>query len=241
MTSNLCIDIGNTRVKMAVIQDNHFRDYTVYDRNQIREARDWIANQVFQNAIYATVLKEDPSWLEELRAKVPVTRLSSASKIPLNMYYKSPETLGADRIAAMVAAKSQFPEVPLLVINAGTCITYDLVNAAGDFVGGNIAPGLEMRWRAMHEFTASLPLIRPHDPGLSFLGYNTVTAMENGGVQGVVLEIEGYFYRLRKNYSELKCVITGGNAPFLVNHLKIGIFAEPYLVLKGLNIILNYQ
>ena len=78
MTANLCIDIGNTRVKMAVIQDNHFRDYAVYDRNQIREAREWIANQVFQNTIYATVLKEDPSWLEELRSKVPVTRLNSA-------------------------------------------------------------------------------------------------------------------------------------------------------------------
>ena len=130
-------------------------------------------------------------------------------------------------------------ESAILIVNTGTCVTYDVLSADGEFLGGNIAPGLEMRWKAMHAFTSSLPLVNPQHAVESFLGHSTVTALENGGFQGLLMEIEGYFYRLRDNYPGLKCVLTGGSAHKFVNQLKIDIFADPYLVLKGLNHILE--
>ncbi|MBK6546881.1 MAG: type III pantothenate kinase [Saprospiraceae bacterium] len=241
MGRNLCIDIGNSRIKMALFEEGKVQNFSVFNDHSDNDISKWISANNFEKAIYSSVIKSSPPWLNLLSANVELLQLNAAVKTPLKIHYKTPETLGSDRVAAMVGAMSFSENMPLFVVNAGTCITYDLVNQHAEFVGGNIAPGLDMRCKAMHTFTERLPEIKFHDPGSSFLGYDTISAMQNGALQGVVLEIEGYYNKLKKNYLELKCIITGGNAAFLVNHLKIGIFAEPYLVLKGLNTILNYQ
>ncbi len=241
MADNLCLDIGNSRVKMALIHEGKVKQYAVYWNREESNILKWLDDAEFGKAIYSSVLAQEPDWLTAFKTKRNLIKLSSNTKLPLKIHYKTPETLGTDRIAAMAGAQSLYGKTALLVVNAGTCITYDLINNQAEFVGGNIAPGLEMRCKAMHDYTAALPLIKVHDPGNSFIGYDTITAMENGALQGIVLEIEGYFNRLRKNYHDLNVVLSGGNAAFLVNHLKISIFAEPYLVLKGLNTILDYQ
>lgn len=241
MVSNICIDIGNSRIKLAIIENDSVIHFAKFEHNDSSKIIEWVEDKIFDRGIYSTVLKEIPEWLQSISQKCPLVRLSPDLKIPLQIRYKTPETLGSDRIAGMVAALSQFPNENLLIVNAGTCVTYDLVNNQHEFLGGNIAPGLDMRWRAMHEFTASLPRIKEINLESGLLGFSTLTAIQNGGLQGIVLEIEGYFGRLLVNYADIKCILTGGYAPYLVNHLKIGIFAEPYLVLKGLNTILNYQ
>jgi type III pantothenate kinase len=241
MTKNLCIDVGNTRIKLAIFENNQLIQFGSFNHFQQDEIVDWIANNPFEKGIYSSVLKTHPDWLNQILEEPGISAFNDKLKSPLIIQYKSPESLGRDRIAAMVGAIMKFPENPVLVINAGTCITYDLVNKTWQFVGGNIAPGLEMRWQAMHEYTSALPRVYEADQGTGFLGFDTKTALFNGGFQGIILEIEGYYRQLSMEYSGLKCIVTGGTAPFLVNHLKIDNFAEPYLVLKGLNTILNYQ
>ncbi len=237
----LCVDIGNSRIKLALMENGKVKRYAVHGFNEEAAIIEWLQEAEFESGIYSSVLANDPDWLLAFKEKRKLLRLNSKTKLPLKIHYKTPESLGTDRIAAMAGALALYKKGALLVVNAGTCITYDLINNHGEFIGGNIAPGLEMRCKAMHDYTSVLPLIKVHDPGNSFIGYDTVSAMENGALQGIVLETEGYFTRLRKNYPELYVVLSGGNAPFLVNHLKISIFAEPYLVLKGLNTILDYQ
>ena len=241
MSVNLCIDIGNSRVKMALFEKDAISQFVVFEGFRETDILQWIGNIVFERGIYSSVLKSIPEWLLSISNKENVIKLEAGLKIPLKINYKTPETLGSDRIAAMVGAIALYPNSNLLIVNAGTCVTYDLVNKLYEFIGGNIAPGLDMRWKAMHEFTSSLPRVKEIDPNADLLGIDTLTALQNGGLQGIIFEIEGYFNNLINNYSNLICIITGGSAPFLVNHLKIGNFAEPYLVLKGLNSILNYQ
>lgn len=241
MAANLCIDIGNSRIKLAILENDEVIHFRIFEHGMDAEIKAWLENAKFERGIYSTVLKTVSDWIITLSQKFNIIKLSKDLKIPLTIQYKSPESLGADRIAAMVGAMGIYSDNNILVVNAGTCITYDLVNENQEFVGGNIAPGLEMRWKAMHEYTDSLPLVQIIDRPSGFLGSDTLTALQNGGLQGVILEIEGYFGSLKHIYSDLKCILTGGSAPFLVNHLKIDNFAEPYLVLKGLNTILKYQ
>ncbi len=240
MKSRLCIDIGNTRVKLAIFRDGNLLHFSSFMHNETEGILKFISEHPFDSAIYASVIKENLEWLHSLASEFPVHRLSLSSKIPLKLdQYLTPESLGADRIAAMAGGRMLDLDAAILIVNTGTCVTYDVLSANGEFIGGNIAPGLEMRWKAMHAFTSSLPLVNPQHAVESFLGHSTVTALENGGFQGLLMEIEGYFYRLRDNYPGLKCVLTGGSAHKFVNQLKIDIFADPYLVLKGLNHILE--
>ncbi len=241
MALNLCIDIGNSRIKMALFENDVLIQFSVFEHNDEPKIKEWLANKSISKGIYSSVIKANPAWLYSIHQKDKLIKLDSNIKTPLKNHYKTPLSLGTDRVAAMVGAISQFPSENLLVVNAGSCVTFDLVDKNHVFIGGNIAPGLGMRWKAMHQFTANLPRVLNLDSDLGFLGNTTMSALHNGGFQGIVMEIEGYFDRLKQDNADLKCIITGGTAPFLVNQLKIDNFAEPYLVLKGLNNILNYQ
>lgn len=241
MELNLSIDIGNSRVKLALFESDEIKHFEVFDLGKESEIIKWLESISFKSGIYSNVLKEDPYWINSILRRHHLIKLNAETPKPLVIQYKTPMTLGSDRIAAMVGAASLCPKTDLLVVNAGSCVTFDLVNSNLEFIGGNIAPGLGMRWKAMHQFTANLPRVQSIDMESGFLGTTTMSALHNGGLQGIVLEIEGYYGRLRQNYRDLKCIITGGTAPYLVNQLKIDNFAEPYLVLKGLNTILKYQ
>jgi len=241
MNSNLCIDIGNSRIKFAIFENDHLIHFARFDHNSEPEIAAWLAENNFNRVIYSSVIKTKPHWLSTLEHNKKITKLTTDLKLPFRIYYNPPESLGTDRIAAIAGAIAHYPKEHILVVNAGTCVTYDLIDDQHEYYGGNIAPGLDMRLRAMHEFTASLPRVTAADTGFKILGNSTNTALLHGGLHGIVLEIEGYYARLLPEYPHLKCILTGGSAPYLVNQLKIGIFAEPYLVLKGLNSILNYQ
>ena len=168
-----------------------------------------------------------------------VVWFNSNTPIPLNIDYKTPHTLGSDRLAAAIGAMYEAPAKNLLIIDAGTAITVDFVDAERNFKGGNISPGIKMRLRALHEFTGRLPLIEKEGPVPS-LGYDTETAIRSGVINGICQEIDGYINKIKEIFPDVLIFLTGGDEKTLINNIKSRIFADRFLVAKGLNHILEY-
>jgi type III pantothenate kinase len=169
-----------------------------------------------------------------------LVELTADTPLPFHNRYATPATLGKDRLAGIAGAYARFPAQNCLVIDAGTCITYDVLTAAGDFIGGNISPGIGLRFRALPVFTAGLPLVQPGEMS-GTLGNSTESAIRNGVQLGALLEVEGVIARMRGEWDKLNVLLTGGDADFFAKNLKTLIFANPDLVLEGLNKILNYN
>lgn len=169
--------------------------------------------------------------------------LNHTTPLPIVNKYKTPETLGKDRLAAVVGGWFLSDRRPCLVIDAGTCITYDFISGQGEYLGGNIAPGLEMRYEAMHTFTHALPKVEKPTSKREdqYLGDDTQTALQLGGVIGIENEIKGYRKALKKSFGKINIILTGGDAEYLAGRLKTKIFVYPDLVLFGLIQILGYQ
>ena len=172
--------------------------------------------------------------------KFPLLRFSPSTPIPISNRYRTPETLGSDRLAAVIGASSLKPGTDLLIIDAGTCITYEVIDARGNYWGGNIAPGMQMRLRALHEFTARLPLVEA-DGEVPGMGYNTETAIRSGVLRGMKYEIEGYIKSMRSKFPHLQVFLTGGDHINFDTNIKNSIFSDRYLVPRGLNKILDYN
>lgn len=167
-------------------------------------------------------------------------RLSHETPLPFVNRYLTPATLGRDRIAGVAGAHRLFPGHNCLVIDAGTCITYDLLTANGEYLGGNIAPGLEMRLKAMHSFTARLPLVERTDAA-AFIGNTTETAMQSGAQWGALLEINGFIGEFERQFPNLRVILSGGDADYFKNYIITDPILEKNIVLIGLNQILNYN
>lgn len=170
----------------------------------------------------------------------PMLRFSSDTPVPISNRYRTPETLGRDRLAAVIGASSLKPGKDLLIIDAGTCITYEVIDARGNYWGGNIAPGMQMRLRALHEFTARLPLVEAEGevPGM---GYDTETAIRSGVLRGMKYEIEGYIKSMRSKFPHLLVFLTGGNNISFDSNITSSIFTDRFIVPRGLNKILDYN
>lgn len=238
---NLVIDIGNTVAKMAVFEDGNIVE-VVHDSNRTLERLPYVCRDYpVEKAIVAAVIdlgKEALARLEGLA--VPVLWLDEKTPLPVENLYETPGTLGYDRMAAVVGAHERFPGRDILVIDAGTCITYEFIDAAGRYQGGNISPGLGMRFKALHSFTGRLPMVS-REGRLLPMGKDTDTAIRAGVLKGIEYEISGYVASMKHKYPELLVFLTGGDDfPFDTN-LKSIIFADRFLVLKGLNRILNYN
>jgi len=236
----LCIDAGNTRTKSAVYnKDGDLLQLIITDENELAPLNTLIANHHPDHVIVSTT--GERSWsIEQLDIKGKRIELSHDTPMPVKLVYTTPGTLGRDRIAAACGANALYPGKNCLVINAGTCITSDVVLETGIFLGGNIAPGLKMRLQSMHEYTARLPLVEPGWPDLTF-GDSTVHALQNGACLGMVMEIEGIFQRAKDAYGEVFVVMTGGDAAFLAEQIESQIFVAPELVTQGLFQILAFN
>lgn len=237
---NLCVDIGNTRIKVAVFDDRDMVYFDVIDAELSKEiALIWDQHEI-DKIITSSTRKELTEFENMISSTHEVIRLSHTTPIPFENTYKTKATLGKDRIAVIAAAVQLYPRENNLVIDLGTCITYDFVDENGIYHGGNIAPGMEMRLQAMNEFTSSLP--RPkavfHE---NPLGKTTDEALRNGAIYGIKYEIEGLLSHLSSAYTDINVILTGGNAEFFVDVIYSKIFVHPYLVLEGLNEILLYN
>lgn len=238
---NLIIDIGNSSTKLSVFDKNEMI-VCLHDSNYKIEHLDEICNQYsIEKGILATVIELSKEIKEQLsNLKFPVLILNEETDVPLVNLYETPKTLGYDRIAAVVGAIEEQPQKDLLVIDAGTAITYEFVDAEGRYHGGNISPGVNMRFKALHHFTGKLPLIEREGRDLP-LGKDTSTAIRAGVIRGIEYEILGYIDFWRRKYPELLVFLTGGDKFSFDSKIKNIIFADRFLVLKGLNRILNYN
>lgn len=235
---NLVLDIGNTRVKAGLFHGSESlgirdtREFSIPWLEAFLEGRN--PGRALVSASGAPPDELAP-WLE---AHCPWQLLDHHTPLPFVNAYRTPETLGRDRLAAVAGALARGYAPPLLVIDAGTCITADILDTRKRFLGGAIAPGIAMRARAMHLFTHRLPEVHP-DPGILYPGADTTASLQAGAFLGAVWELEGLIARCRKRHRNLNVVLTGGDAPGLASRLKYVIFVCPHLVLQGLNHILN--
>ena len=238
---NLIIDIGNTATKIAVMTESEVILRERVERFDVERLEALLeAYPAIDKAIVASTGTKVECVCEVLRSKVAYfVEFTPSTDIPLKNGYKTPETLGADRLAAAVGAQSLYGERDMLIVDFGTAITYDLVSG-GVFRGGNISLGVGARFRALNDYTAALPLCSPTDEKLE-LGRTTREAIEQGVMSGVEYETEGYISRFCEKYDNLCIIFTGGDAKYFVNRIKNTIFANCDLTLYGLNQILEYN
>lgn len=237
----LIIDIGNTVAKLVAFDGDEPIEEIRTSNDSLSALGAFAAKYAFTHGIVGTV-KELTAEAEELlrNLHIPILHFSHETPVPITNRYRSPKTLGADRLAAAVGARSLKPGKDLLIIDAGTCITYEVIDAKGNYWGGNIAPGMQMRLRALNEFTAKLPLVSAEGnvPGM---GYDTETAIRSGVLRGMKYEIEGYIRSMRSKYPKLLVFLTGGDKINFDATIKSIIFADKFIVPRGLNKILDYN
>ncbi|MFZ2431367.1 MAG: type III pantothenate kinase [Lutibacter sp.] len=238
---NLIIDVGNTRIKTAVFDDGKMiHNESLTNFSFVSEAKKIVKKYKCTSAIISSVGSVNKSQIDELRAEISLIELDYDTKVPFVNKYATPKTLGVDRIALVSSAISKYPNKNVLIIDAGTCITYDFVNNEGNYFGGAISPGLQMRYKALNVFTENLPLLEPSEI-VELIGNSTETSIHSGIINGVINEIDGVIEQYRKKNTDLTIVLTGGDIKFLSNRLKNGIFANPNFLLEGLNTILTYN
>jgi len=236
---NLVIDIGNTRAKTGIYEKGDLMGLIIFDDGNVDIYETIKKYPKIKKGIVSSVKQNEDALIKEIKnAGIKVIYLNQQTKLPIKNLYQSKETLGYDRIAAAVGANYIFPGTNLLVIDAGTALTIDFINNKGEFIGGNISPGIEMRFKALNQQTQKLPLLQKTED-YSLTGINTNEAIVNGVLNGIVFELEKYMEEYGKQYYDFKTVITGGDAIFFVKKLKNTIFANLNLVLTGLNRILE--
>jgi type III pantothenate kinase len=235
---NLVVDIGNTSSKVGIFKQHNLLEERVFtDHAALRE---YLLGVRVQAAIVASVSKTYDTILPSLTHIPSTITLTHNLPLPIVNLYATPETLGVDRLAGVCGAGQMFPAEPCLVIDSGTCITYDFINQNAEYLGGAISPGLHMRLRAMHEFTARLPLVTI-EAETALIGKSTKSCIQSGAFNGMLAEIEGTIERYRQHYPQMRVILCGGDTHFFENRLKGTIFAVQNLVLKGLNSILLHN
>lgn len=237
MKYNLTLDIGNTWVKGAYFNDHNelVHDFKTKNLNTLFYKEINHIDYPIDRAIISNVRNLEPNEIK-INAN-QVLHMNAGLKYPFDSAYNSPQTLGMDRVCALAGAKEKFPNEDILVITAGTCITYNFITAKNQFLGGAISPGLSMRYKALSKFTGKLPLII-HHPFESIIGQDTPECIRSGVQFGLIHEVDGAINQYKEMYPNLKTIMTGGATVFFENRLKNKIFADQNLIFKGLNRIL---
>lgn len=238
---NLAIDVGNTRTKLAVFQNNKLIELVISEKEELLNQTKKILSEFnISDSIISNVSIISSEYLEFLNEKTNLFQFNYETKIPFKNLYTTPKTLGLDRIALTTAAFKNFPKKNVLILDAGTCITYDFINKKSEYLGGAISPGLSMRYKALNNFTAKLPFLESKIPE-DFIGDSTDSSIHSGVVNGLINEIEGVINQYKEKYKYLTVVLTGGDTKFLSKQLKSTIFANQNFLLEGLNEILIFN
>jgi len=239
---NLVIDAGNTLIKVAVFEKEQLIFQEVVDEKSLPQRLKEVCDVYtkIKWAMVASVRNLEPKTLAVLAVFCKVFQLNQNTPTPFKNSYATPSTLGVDRIALATAAFYRNPKGNTLVMDAGTCLTYDMVNDYGEYLGGAISPGLNMRYRALNQQTAKLPLLEKSEL-LDFIGNSTDTSIHSGVLNGICNEIDGVIEQYRSRFTDLTVILTGGDADFLSKRLKNPIFAHPNFLLEGLNYLLEYN
>ncbi|MDR0789550.1 MAG: type III pantothenate kinase [Bacteroidales bacterium] len=237
---NLVIDRGNTQDKVSVFKDSEIVFCEKYHRLSVEDLER--LNSMYpllKNAIYCSVAKDDNK--EEIISFLKANYLfldSDKWNTNIKIFYQTPQTLGQDRLAAVVGAYSLYPRTNSLIVDCGSCITFDFITLSGEYCGGSISCGFRMKFQALHNFTANLPLL-DEIKSVSLLGTSTQDSILSGVINGTLEEVKGIIKQYRQMFEEVNVVLTGGDAEFLSSNITIKHSVEPNLVLYGLNNILN--
>jgi len=235
---NLVVDYGNSSAKVGIFDYHKLVRKEVF--TEAKALQNFLENFSADCIIVSSVTTDASlvtTWAKQVKEKYI---LNQSLPLPIKNGYATPSTLGVDRLAGVCGAHQLYPESDCLVIDAGTCITYDFINRDGLFLGGGISPGQSMRFDAVHTFTAKLPLVKMIDyPAL--IGNSTETCIQSGVLNGTIEELNGIILRYQEKFDGLQVILCGGDARFFENKLKASIFALPELVLSGLNSILIYN
>ena len=239
---NLIIDVGNSFVKLAVFYDGKLRHKQIVEPEYFLEEIDVLRSEYsnINRAILSSVGKIEKRDIKAINEYFDLLILDSETKLPFDNLYKTPKTLGVDRIALVCASVKIFPRENVLIIDAGTCITFDFVNSKNAYLGGAISPGLNMRYQSLNNLTANLPLLKAAIPN-DVIGNSTEESIHSGVVNGILNEIDGTIEMYKSKYSDLTVILTGGDAKFLSKQLKSSIFANSNFLLEGLDYILQFN
>jgi type III pantothenate kinase len=238
--ANLVIDIGNTYTKIAVFEQSELIKVTHNKAVDMEMLDHILLENNIGKIIISTVKKDKEEWHTQLKEKTPLIYFNAGMTTGIRNHYLTPNTLGLDRLAGVIGASCLYPGKSSLVIDGGTCITYDYVDGGANYFGGSISPGLNMRYKALNNYTSGLPLVSREEIFNKAYGNDTTSAIRSGVQNGVKHELMGFIEGYRQNEKELNIILTGGDSIFFDTLLKNSIFApyiktEPYLVLKGLN------
>lgn len=238
----LTIDVGNTRIKAAVFEQNTLVGIFIFTKEELLNEVNNILNkfQKIENLVVASVGNVEKEAFLSLKDKVDVHFITRESKFPFTNLYSTPATLGIDRMVLASGAVLQYPNQNRLVIDAGTCITYDFIDEKDHYLGGAISPGIRLRYSSLHDYTAKLPLLTKKEPE-SFIGNSTQESIHSGVINGVVLEIDGFIELYKTQYAKFIIILTGGDAEFLAKRLKNTIFANSNFLLESLNQTFQYN
>jgi type III pantothenate kinase len=240
MATTLCFDFGNTRMKCAVFTDGNFREEQVLADDSITTVQSLLDRYHPDRSILSSVIDHNPEMERLLDRQTGFHKLGHQSRLPITTPVGKPESIGADRLALVVSAVTLFPGKNNLVIGLGSAITYNYVNKYREFIGGGISPGMEMRFRSLQTFTAKLPLVKA-DWNFPLAGYDTRTNILSGVILGMAKEVDGMIEAYEEKYDNFNVLLSGGDAVYFTRHLKKKIFADPYLIYKGLYAISEFN
>lgn len=238
----LVIDVGNTNIKVAVFEQVDLLEKFVFQKNELQKKIKKILKKYSNctHAVLSSVGNLDENELSYLKNTLNLVEINRSSLFPFVNLYGTPQTLGIDRMVLAAGAVLLYPNQNTLIIDAGTCVTYDFVTRQNEFLGGAISPGLRLRYEALHQFTAKLPLLSKELP-TNFIGNSTSEAIHSGVVNGLCYEIEGFISEYSVKNEQFTIILTGGDANFLANRLKSVIFADENFLLKSLQQLYTYN
>ena len=239
---NIVIDLGNTQTKVGIFSDKELIKKFIFDKNATNEIKKLLVDfPGIKYSMVSSVINHSKEIVNFLQNKTHCINFDTNTQLFFKMVYKTPETLGKDRVAAVAGAIALYPKKPLLVIDAGTCIKYNFITANEEFIGGAISPGIDMRFKALNVFTDRLPHLHIETGFTEIIGQSTKASIISGVQQGALFEVAGYIKNFKEQNEGGVIVATGGNLSFLVDGLKNSIFAAPDLILSGLNEILLHH
>lgn len=233
MSTTLCFDFGNTRKKVAVFNEAELDKAVVLADDAVETIQSLIDEYRPKKSILSSVINHNSASEELLASRTKFHKLNHLTKLAFTTPVGKPATIGADRLALSAAAVHYYPKKNNLVIGMGSCVTYNFINKYHEFLGGAISPGMEMRLKAMNQFTAKLPLVKA-DSNVPLIGYDTDTNLLSGVVLGMAKEIDGFIDAYKEKFGNFNVLLTGGDLVHLASHLKNKIFADPDLIFKGL-------
>jgi type III pantothenate kinase len=235
----LIIDIGNTAVKAAIFDDKKLISSAVLNNCTLENLLIFVGEKTISHAIISSVKSVDTD-LEKIIQHFDAHFLNENTLLPITIDYKTPNTLGKDRIAVIVGVSFSFPKQDVLVLDAGTCLTIDFINKEKVYKGGRISPGIRMRYKALNQFTSNLPLSKFSESSM-LMGDDTSSSIISGVQQGILAEVREIINIYRMENKDTIIAVTGGDCFFFEKELKSSIFANPFLVMEGLNEILDYN